>query len=69
MKTSERFALNEWLSDYPLNATFDDVLYLLLDNDDESVTPWEVVQYHPRHSIAEFISNTQSHFAAVTNEK
>jgi len=69
MKTSEKFALNEWLSDYPLNATFDDVLYLLLDDDDESVTPWEVVQCYPRHSIVEFISNTQSHFAAVTDEK
>ena len=69
MKTSEKFALNEWLSDYPLNATFDDVLYLLLDDNDESVALWEVVQYYPRHSIAEFISNTQSHFAAVTDEK
>jgi hypothetical protein len=69
MKTSERFALNEWLSDFPLNATFDDVLYLLLAEDDETVTPWEVVQNYPRFSIAEFISNTQAHFAAVTHEK
>jgi len=69
MKTSERFALNEWLSDFPLNATFDDVLYLLLDDEDETVIPWEVVQNYPRHSIAEFISNTQAHFAAVTYEK
>jgi hypothetical protein len=69
MKQSERFALNEWLSEYPDNATFDDVLYLLLDDDDVTVIPWEAIEDHPRRSIAEFISNTQTHFAEVTNER
>jgi hypothetical protein len=69
MKTSEQFALNEWLSDYPENATFDDVLYLLLDANDTTVMPWEAIKSHPRRDIAEFISNTQTHFANVTNER
>ena len=69
MKTSELFALNEWLSDYPENASFDDILYLLLDDDDESVIPWEVIEDYPRRDIAQFISNTQTHFASVTGEK
>lgn len=68
MKTSELFALNEWLSDFPRNSSFDDVLYLLLDDDDESVVPWEVIENHPRREIAQFISNTQAHFASVTGE-
>lgn len=69
MKTSELFALNEWLSDFPRDASFDDILYLLLDDDDESVVPWEVVESYPRREVAQFISNTQTHFANVTNEK
>lgn len=69
MKTSELFALNEWLSDYPRDASFDDILYLLLDDDDDSVVPWEVVESYPRREVAQFISNTQTHFANVTGEK
>ena len=69
MKTSERFALNEWLSEWPDKATFDDVLYLLLDDDDETVIPWEAIEDHPRREIADFIANTQTHFASVTNER
>jgi hypothetical protein len=68
MKQSERFALNEWLSEYPENKSFDDILYLLLDDEDDSVIPWEVVEDYPRRDIAQFISNTQTHFATVTNE-
>ena len=68
MHKSELFALNEWLSDFPRDASFDDILYLLLDDDDDSVVPWEVVESYPRREIAQFISNTQTHFANVTNE-
>lgn len=68
MKQSERFALNEWLSEYPENKSFDDILYLLLDDEDDSIIPWEVVEDYPRRDIAQFISNTQTHFATVTNE-
>ena len=66
MKVSEQFAVNEWLSDYPKNATFDDILYLLLDDEDETVMPWGF--NHSRREIADFIANTQTHFAAVTKE-
>ena len=37
MKHSERFALNEWMSDYPQDATFDEVCDLLLDEDPAAV--------------------------------
>jgi hypothetical protein len=54
---------------FPENATFDDVLYLLLDPDDETVVPWHVIETYPRRDIAEFIADTQTHFANVTNER
>ena len=69
MKTSELFALNQWLMVFPENATFDDVLYLLLDPGDETVVPWYVIETYPRRDIAEFIAGTQTHFANVTNER
>jgi hypothetical protein len=68
MKTSEKFALDEWLFQYPKAATFDDVLYLLLDPNDETVVPWRIPDM-PRHEIARSISNTQTHFAVVTGER
>lgn len=68
MKTSERFALNEWLFQYPKEATFDDVLYLLLDDNDETVVPYHLPAM-PRREVAQSISNTQVHFAAVTEER
>ena len=68
MKTSEKFALNEWLFQYPKEATFDDVLYLLLNDNDETVVPYHLPQM-PRRELAQCISNTQTHFAAVTEER
>jgi hypothetical protein len=68
MKTSERFALDEWLFQYPKEAKFDDVLYLLLDDNDETVVPWHLPAM-PRREVAQSISNTQVHFATVTNER
>jgi hypothetical protein len=68
MKTSEQFAIDEWLWEYPKNATFDDILYLLLDADDTTVVPCGVVSM-PRRELADCIANTQTHFANVTNER
>lgn len=68
MKTSERFALNEWLFQYPKEATFDDVLYLLLDDNDETVVPYHLPAM-PRREVAQSILNTQVHFATVTEER
>lgn len=68
MKTSERFALNEWLFQYPKEATFDDVLYLLLDDNDDTVVPYHLPAM-PRREVAQSISNTQIHFATVTEER
>ena len=69
MTKSELFAVNEWLSDYPKDATFDDILYLLLDPDNETVSPWDIGSRISRTELANAIANTETHFSAVTREK
>jgi hypothetical protein len=66
MKHSERFALNEWLSDYPREASFDEVCDLILD-EDESVTVWQWFENTPRYELVENIDNTRSHFENTIN--
>jgi len=65
METSERFALNEWLSEFPDDKTFDEILDLIRTYD-ESVRPWELVENHPAADLIELIYNTQMHFEFVT---
>jgi hypothetical protein len=67
MKHSERFALNEWLSDYPHDLTFDEVCELLRD-EDESVTVWQWFEGYPATEIIEHIDNTRSHFENVVDD-
>ena len=65
METSERFAINEWLSDYPNDATFEEIMDLIHE-DDESVIPWELVEHYPAADLIEIIYNTKIHFEFVT---
>lgn len=68
MKTSERFALDEWLSDYPQELPYDEVCDLLHD-EDESIVVWQSFENLPRYELIQNIDNTRAHFAAVTNEE
>lgn len=67
MKHSERFALNEWLTDYPQEMSFDDVIDLVID-EDLAVTPWQWFENIPRYELAENIDNTRSHFENVVDD-
>jgi len=67
MKHSERFALNEWLTDYPHDLTFDQVIDLL-KAEDESVTPWVWFENIPTSDLIENIDNTRSHFENVVDD-
>lgn len=69
MDKSELFAINEWLFQYPKNASFDDILYLLLDEEDESIIPWDIGKLISRTELANAIANTQTHFFTVMNQK
>jgi hypothetical protein len=69
MTKSEQFAIDEWLFEYPKTASFDDILYMLLDADDNSIVPYAQGETMSRRDLANFISGTQTHFASVTGEK
>ena len=72
MKPSEQFALNQWLTDYPDNLTYDEVIDLMMGDEDEwthdQITVWQTVEHFTLRQVIEFIEDTRKHFAAVTNE-
>ena len=73
MKTSEQFALNQWLTEYPDNLTYDEVIDLMMGDEDEwthdQITVWQTVEHFTLRQVIELIEDTRKHFAAVTNEE
>jgi hypothetical protein len=68
MKQSERFALNEHLSEFPDDKTFDEIIELIL-NEDESVIIWEPFENYPVEDVCEIIENTKDHFETVIKKE
>jgi len=70
MKTSERFALNEWLSEYPDDMSYGEILELMSTDDwtIDEITVWEVVENFILDQVSDFIENTRMHFERVTEE-
>ena len=70
MKTSEKFALNEWLSDYPDDLDYYEILELMSQDDwsVDGITVWEVVENFTLDQVSDFIENTRIHFERVTEE-
>lgn len=72
MKASERFALSQWLTDYPEDASFDEVLDIMRDPENqwsaERITVWEVVENFPLEAVAEFIEDTKRIFERYIND-
>ena len=67
MKHSQRFALNEWLSEYPRDLSYNEVIKLLRE-EDELVAVWSWLAQIPTHELIENIDNTFMHFAAVVED-
>jgi len=61
MKVSERFALGQWLSDYPDDKTYEEVLALITE-EHEDVILWETIENYPPESVIEIIDDTRSSF-------
>ena len=61
MKVSERFALGQWLSDYPDDKTDDEVLSMITE-EHEDVILWEPIENYPPESVIEMIDDTRSSF-------
>lgn len=66
MTHAEIFALDEWLTEYPDNKTYDEICDLIRD-EDESVVPWIWFEHTPASSLIENIDNTRSHFEHTVN--
>jgi hypothetical protein len=61
MKVSERFALEQWLSDYPDDKTYDEVLSMITE-EHEDVILWQSIENYPPESVIEMIDDTRSSF-------
>jgi TRAP-type C4-dicarboxylate transport system substrate-binding protein len=63
MKHSEQFAINQWLSDYPENMTYAEIMDLMnADDEDGLISVWQTIEGYPLTEVAEFIDNTRSQF-------
>jgi len=69
MKTSEHFALNQWLTNYP-DWSYDGILVELQQGHNEyvhdDITVWEVVENFTLDQVAEFIEDTRKAFERAT---
>lgn len=72
MKQSELFALQEWLSDFPDDKTYDQIIDMLTDPEEQwshpDISVWEVVEHHTLEQVADMIENTRMHFEHVTED-
>lgn len=69
MKTSEHFALNQWLTNYP-DWSYDGILVELQQGHNEyvhdDITVWEVVENFTLDQVAELIEDTRKAFERAT---
>ena len=73
MKTSEAFAIDEWLTETPDFASYWDIMESLENakgwDEIEDIVPWEVVENYPPSQVAEFIDMTRKHFEKTVTEQ
>lgn len=66
MKTSERFALDAWLSYYPSQASYDKIIDAMTDREQahkaEHIDAWEIVEDLDYEHLAQIIDDTKAHF-------
>ena len=72
MKKSERFALMEWLSDFPDDKTYDEIIVMLKGDEPEwthdDIDVWEVVENLTLDQVADVIENTRMHFESIVDD-
>lgn len=61
MNVAEEFALGQYLSDYPPDLEYDDVIAMILDEDDE-VLIWAPFDNYPRHELCTLIDDLRDSF-------
>ena len=70
MTQAQRFALNQWLSDFPETMSYGDIIQAMHDEKHTwthpDITVWYVVENFPLSQVAQFIEDTCQHFENVT---
>ena len=62
MTNAEHFAINQWLSDYPDNMTYDTIIERMSVPNEwmvEDITVWELVENCTTDQVAEMIDDTR----------
>jgi hypothetical protein len=67
MTMAEKFALGEWLSEYPDNYSYDEILELIIKMIDEgeeteNLLLWELIEFWPSEDVIELIDKTKDNF-------
>jgi hypothetical protein len=61
MTNSESFALNQWLSDYPDDMSYAEIIERLsVENEWNDITVWELVENNTTDQVATFIEDTKT---------
>jgi hypothetical protein len=63
-ETAETFALNQWLSDYPADMTYNEIINQIESDDylDHDIVVWEPIEDYSGEEIAEMIEDTRRAF-------
>jgi hypothetical protein len=72
MKLSERFALNQWLSDYPDDMTYDEIIAALKVENQwmvDDIDVWYLVENNTTDQVAMFIEDTKDAFERATADE
>ncbi len=62
MTNSESFALDQWLSDYPADMSYDDIIERLSVENEwnvDDILVWFLVEGNTTDQVAEFIEDTK----------
>lgn len=72
MKLSEQFALNQWLSDYPDDMTYEEIIAALKVENQwmvDDITVWYLVENNTTDQVAMFIEDTKESFERATADE
>jgi hypothetical protein len=63
-ETAEIFALNQWLSDYPADMTYNEIINQIESDDylDHDIVIWEPIENYSGANIANIINDTRRAF-------
>lgn len=71
---AEKFALNQWLSEYPSKLSYYDIIELIKaedeieDIEDRQIIFWETIEFWSSEDVIELIEDTKDNFQWYLNQ-